>query len=266
MAGCDLGGSYTQEFTVNMTVSLEQKTGGNTTLTEYEWEEQTVLPTAEKQTLNGKLVYEDVSYERDETNFKLTCYRKYYEADGTTLAHTHRRELSYRNGWGLNPPYKTEVFLDNDRVELLEYTYDEWGMLKSARHEKDGVLVYEKKDYTYQERSRTYTLVTAGEVEKTVTESFLETQHKNPDRTEIKIGDVLVEYTQHSYNNGYSYAGFEKYTVAGTVETLIEKQDNLKVDGMTATYDITLRDENGENPVVTNVEEEYVAIKVKLVY
>ncbi len=267
IAGCDLDGGYSGSTTYPLISSIEETTGGIETLTEYTYDDD-YLTRAEKRTVGGKVVHEDTGYERDEEGaFTITYYRKFYAEDGTTVDRTHKRVSSYDAYRG---QYKFEAFDMTDEtvpVEYWEVFFDKQGNVDSYIRKLNGVVVEERTNYQLLSTSESYTVeypVDAPGVTKTMTALFTSSKKDYLSRIEIKEGDRLVEYTQYEYS-GYVANAYETYKVDGSNETLIEKKDNYETKEMTATYDITRYDENGD-PVKTEYEETYFNATFRVEY
>ena len=258
MTGCDPGGDRTRTERVSVIVKSTQQTiDGDVVVTEYTWDEQTVAKTLETRTVNGELLYRMDEFEtgtNDDHEEFVSCIRTTFADEGdireklvTTYLATGYR-VYY--GGGLRETKYEEFLLGEGGSEEIPVRHKttEWGPNGRETEIKEYEMqteVLRLFDFNYSPSGDGHTYKKSEEGGEPVT--------------------MYYKITQRAANR--AVIGFELYSGwNGQEGTLVEKVTDYEKEGNTVEYKFTKYDENGENPVETNVTELYDEIVLTLTY
>ena len=252
VTGCNPTGSSSWEWEEDVLVKSTKMTGGMIVVTEYEWDDATANQTGESQKINGVTTYETTDFE-----WKLNSSNQETQTRIRTTKITDgeiREKLvtTYANyGSRGRAEIKHEEFLltgDNaDESVPVRYTTTERndvGNPTDIKRYEGTTMVFRQWDFQYNDQGSGYSYKEQKEGGEETTMYF-----------EVKTRDLYG--TILNYNR---YSGWN-----GTEGTLIEKvvYDVSQV-AKTYEYTITTYDEEGNNPVETEVEDKYKTITITI--
>lgn len=276
LTGCEYEYTPTDHF-YKRTISSEERSAAGVRFTEFDYDENN-NQMYEKQTFNGRTVYEDTDMEYNNTSTLTKTYsHKVYDTDGVTVVANQNCVESFVEG---EPePYKFEAFDKNgsqtDPVERREWSWDSNGRPRDYVEEIGGEKVLQYRDWKYEYNNKLYVTYTREErdtesgttVTKTVNEIYADSNMRYIDSRETKLGDETLLFEtfyyamvgEQSVRAGYKiYAGGNDKT-----GTLIEEMSapSFSSDGLTATWTVTYRGEGA--PRVTEFKETYELFSIK---
>ncbi len=252
LVGCNTGNSDPQPVSWHVLSKMQEVTNGVVTITEHEWNDETDSKVSETQKVNGFTVYSNTGYASSNTGtYTEYCYRESYFADGTPPLRS-KLVTTYGDQY-MSKPLETryEEFIlsgpDADETNPAIRNLTEWngqGNHREVQHFAGDTRVLHQRNFRYDSGGFGYTYeesVDGGE-----------------------YVDMCLKVTKRS-NSTLMVTEYELYRDwDGSKGTVIEKKTDFEVpDEFTIKYKITRYDNEGENPVVTDVTETYEYLTVE---
>lgn len=243
LTGCNTpgGGSYPWP----QLLSTEERTGSKVTLTQYEYDEQTLATSGEVRKVDGRVVYEVDDYEY-KTGSTIR-YRTTYNEDGTTTRHKLVSHIG--NYGGVQQESKYEVFLvgeDGDEttpVEVYETFFNENGYAREIKHTVNGELILHRNNYYYDNLNGTY---------------YTYKESKNGGAA------VNMHYRVKEVRSDRTAVGWEiRANWDGETGILVEKQEDYSETSTTSTYKVTRYDDEGRNGVTTHITNTFKILTIE---
>lgn len=283
-SGCNTGNYNYFEQTVFLLTSSEEKSGGVTTVTTYEWTD-TGAPKSEIRKEGGKKVYQD-SYDPesayDTENAVITCSRTYYDEAEQPVRQETRVRRYFSSDWlkqiglkvydaGADPATATplssweEVYENNKLTAYIEKV--------------GGITTLLYDGYSFTQLTTSYNITDSREgatVEKKNVTTYTDQSKSAIDNIVVSMADSgkEIERTEYEYEISgryYYYAGHKRYDIVyegdEAEEILAEEVTNYSNSDNVISYDTIVYEEDGETEKSkTSTVKTYKKITSKVYY
>lgn len=252
LVGCNLNGSEPQSYPYSVLASSLEVTNGVQTLTEHTWDDETDTKVSETQKVGNQLVYRISNYTSGSVGgvYAETRYRESYSTDGTP-PRSYKLVSLYGARYGTNMlETKYEEFLlsgpDADETNPASRILQEWnqnGAHTDVKQFEGETQVLHQRNFRYNDLGMGYSYEESKNGGEYVPMYLKVLQRRGS-------AQVIVEYELYREWDG-------------STGTLVEKKsDYAQPDPATATYKITKWDDEGANPVVTEVTDKYMSLTI----